>query len=162
MKKIIIILGLLLLSFNAAAELKAAFVNSAIILSKAPQAIAAQKTLKKEFSQREQDIKKLALEAQQQEKQYQKDAAIMSAEQKKSIEDEVIQKKRKLRFDAQSLKEDVDHRRKQEIEKLRIKIGGVIKQYATSNGYDFIFTEGVAFASDAVNITDDILKELSK
>jgi Skp family chaperone for outer membrane proteins len=41
-------------------------------------------------------------------------------------------------------------------------ISEVIRSYGENNGYDFIFTEGVAYASDSVNITDEILKELAK
>jgi Skp family chaperone for outer membrane proteins len=39
----------------------------------------------------------------------------------------------------------------------------VIQAYGTKHGYDFIFTDtSIAFASEAVNITDEILKELQQ
>lgn len=118
--------------------------------------------MKKEFQGREDSLRALAEEIQKDEKDLQKDAAIMSPDQKRKMEEAVQEKKRKLRFDAQSLKEDVDLRRKQEIQKLRTEISAVIKEYSEKHGYDLVFTEGVAFAADKVNITDDILKALSK
>lgn len=151
-----------LLSFSTHAELKAAYINSAVILQKAPQAIKAVESMQSEFKGREQVLRNLAKEAQEQEANLQKDGAIMSAEQKKKIENEILEKKRKIRFDAQSLKEDVDLRRKQEIQKLRDSISTVIKKYAEENGYDLIFSEGVAFAADKADITDEILKALEK
>lgn len=158
----ILLIACSVLSFSAYAELKAAFINSAEILQKAPQAMQAVETLKTEFKDRELALRNLSQEIQTKEDNLKKDGAIMSADQKKKIEDEILEKKRKLRFDAQSLKEDVDLRRKQEIQKLRESISTVINNYATRNGYDLVFTEGVAFAADKVNITDEILKELSK
>lgn len=164
MKKLlsIFVIAVSLFTTSAYAELKAAFINSATILQEAPQAKQAVEAMKKEFQGREDAIRGLAEEIQKEEKDLQKDAAIMSPDQKKKMEETVMEKKRKLRFDAQSLKEDVDLRRKQEIQKLRTEISKVIREYSEKHGYDLVFTEGVAFAADKVNITDEILKALNK
>ena len=151
-----------LTAITAQAELKAAYINSVLLLQKAPQAQAATSALQQEFQAREQALRDLAQKVQSQEADLQKDAAIMSDEQKKKKENEILEMKRKIRFDAQSLNEDVELRRKQEIDKLRTTISGVIKQYAEAKGYDLIFTEGVAFAADQVDITDEVLEELKK
>lgn len=155
-----LLLSLTLLSTVSNAELKAAFINSSIILQKAPQAIEAVASMQKEFKEREQSLRDLAESIKTREENWQKDSAIMSADQKKKMENELIEDKRKLRFDAQSLKEDVELRRQQEMTKLRTSISKVINDYAEKNGYDLIFTEGVAYAADQVNITDEILKVL--
>ena len=151
-----------LLALSAEAELKAAYLDSVLILQKAPQAIKAIEAMKAEFQERETSLRADAEAIKKQETDLQKDGAIMSPDQRQRVENEINEKKRKVRFDAQSLKEDVDLRRKQEIQSLRTTISAVIQKYAKNKGYDFIFTEGVAFASDTVNITDDILKELEK
>ena len=151
-----------LTALTAQAELKAAYLDSAMILQKAPQAIKAIEAMKSEFASREQTLRSAAEALKTQETNLQKDGAIMSPDQRTRLEKEIVEKQRKLRFDAQSLKEDVDLRRKQEIQKLRTTISAVIQNYAKSKGYDFVFTEGVAFAADKINITQDILKELEK
>ena len=160
--KLILFFIFSLTALSAHAELKAAYINSVLLLQKAPQAQAASNALQQEFQAREQALREMAQKVQEDEANLQKDAAIMSDEQKKKKENEILEMKRKIRFDAQSLNEDVELRRKQEIEKLRTTISGVIKQYAEANGYDLVFTEGVAFAADKVDITDEVLKELSK
>ena len=104
----------------------------------------------------------MAKKIQEAEKRYQTDSAIMTAELKKKAEDEIIQDKRKFQFDQQSMREDVQNRRRQLVQELQKSISGVIKQYGKDNGYDFIFTEGVAYASDKVDITDKILELLKK
>ena len=148
------------LNVNAAG--KSAYINPAIILEQAPQAVAASKALEKEFKQLELDLRARATKIQEMERNYQKDSAIMSAAQKKKIEENIIQDKRKFQFDQQSVKEDLQLRRQQLIQELQKTISDVIRSYGENNGYDFIFTEGVAYASDSVNITDEILKELGK
>lgn len=149
-----------MLNVNAAG--KSGFINPTIILEQAPQAVAASKALEKEFKQLEVDLRARAIKIQEMEKNYQKDNAIMSAAQKKKVEEEIIQSKRKFQFDQQSVKEDLELRRKQLVQELQKTISEVIRSYGESNGYDFIFTEGVAYASDSVNITQDILKALGK
>ena len=160
--KPLLLLTAALFSLNAQAELRAAYINSAEILQKAPQAISAVEKMKDEFQGRESTLRALAQEVQGQESSLQKDSAIMSPEQKRKLEAEILEKKRKINFDAQSLKEDVDLRRKQEIQSLRTSITTVINAYGKKHNYDLIFSEGVAFAADKVDITEEILKELNK
>lgn len=155
-----ILLSSITLSVSAAGKL--AFINPAIIIEKSPQSQSASKILKDEFQQRESDLRAMAKKIQGLEATYQTDGAIMSAEQKKKAEDEIIQGKRKFQFDQKSLQEDLQSRRRVLLQEIQTSISAVIRAYGKKQGYDFIFTEGVAYADDAVNITDEVLKELSK
>ena len=155
-----LLLCFVVLSANAAG--KSAYINPAVILEQSPQARAASQALENEFKQQELDLRTRAIKIQEMEKNYQNDSAIMSAEQKKKVEADIIQNKRKFQFDQQSVREDLQLRRKQLVQELQKSISDVIRSYGEKNGYDFIFTEGVAYASDSVNITDEILKELAK
>jgi len=155
-----LVLCLMALTANAAG--KSAYINPATILEQSPQAKVAAEALEKEFKQIELDLRATAVNIQEMEKNYQNDSAIMSAEQKKKVENEIIQKKRKFQFDQQSVKEDLQKRRQQLIFELQKSVSEVIRSYGKENGYDFIFTEGVAYASDSVDITQQILEELAK
>ena len=154
---------LALLSLGAQADSKFAFINAKELLEKSPQAVAANAQLKEQFGEREQNLRKLAQEIQQMEKTYQTDAAIMSAEQKKKVEDNIIQNKRRFQFEQQSLKEDLQNKQRELLQVVQRKIKAVLQAHGEKNGYEFIFTDtSIAFGSDAVNITDEILKELQK
>ncbi len=97
------------------------------------------------------------------EKTYQTDGAIMSAEQKKKAEDNILQKQRRAKFEQDSLKDDLQRKQRELSAGVQSALRDVIQAYGTANGYDFIFIDtSVAFASDAVNITDEILKEMGK
>jgi len=156
----LLIISLISLGVNAAEKL--AFINPSVLMEKSPQAKNAAETMKNEFKDREAKLREQVVEIQTMEKTYKNDSAIMSEDQRKKAEESIIQSKRKFQFEQQSLKEDVQKRRNQLIQDVQKNISGVIRAYGKTHGYDFIFTDGVAFASDAVNITDDILKELEK
>ena len=155
------LLALISCSLNAAG--KSAFISTKILLDKSPQAIDANKVLQQEFGGREQSLRDLAISIQQMEKSYQNDNAIMSADQKTKAESKIVQNKRKFQFEQQSLKEDLQSKQRELLQKVQVSIRAVLQAYGKDNGYDFIFTDAsVAYASDAVNITDEILQELEK
>ncbi len=152
-----------LLSFGVHAAGKTAYINSKVLLEKSPQAIAANAELKEEFGAREQGLRELAKNIQDMEKAYQNDSAIMSAEQKKKSEDQIIQAKRRFQFEQQSLKEDLQVKQRELLQKVQVTIRGVIQNYGKEQGYDFIFTDAsIAYASESVDITDEILKQLTE
>lgn len=155
-----LLLSCISLSVSAAGKL--AFINPAIILEQSPQALAASKTLKDEFQKREQALRDMGQTIQALEGKYQTDSAIMSPEQKKKAEDEILKNKRQFQFDQKSLQEDLQARRRVLLQELQTSISAVIREYGIKHGYDFIFTEGVAFAAESVDITEDVLKELAK
>ena len=161
--KLTTLLFLSLLSMGVQADGKLAYINAKLLLEKSPQAIAANVQLKEQFGEREQNLRKLAQGIQQMEKTYQTDGAIMSAEQKKKAEDNIVQNKRRFQFEQESLKADLQSKQRELLQVVQVALRQVIKTYGDENGYDFIFTDSsVAFASDAVNITDEILKVMQK
>ncbi len=160
--KLVIFIVVGLFSLVANAEIKSAFINPALVLEKSPQAKKATATLKNEFNDREQALRGALTNIQALEKSYQTDSAVMSEDQRKKNEEEIVQMKRKFQFDQQSLKEDLQGRRQELVKVMRQEISAVIQDYGKAHGYDFIFTEGVAYASEAVNITDEILKKLEE
>ncbi|MGB5329378.1 MAG: OmpH family outer membrane protein [Gammaproteobacteria bacterium] len=154
---------LALFSINVNAAGKSAYINSKLLLEKSPQAIAANDRLQKQFGDRDQSLRKLAQDIQKMEQTFKNDSAIMSDEQKKKAEDNIIQNKRRFQFEQQSLKEDLQAKQRELLQELQVSIKDVIQAYGKANGYDFIFTDSsIAYASDAVNITEEIIKELEK
>jgi outer membrane protein len=161
--KLTTIILLTLISFGASAAGKTAFIVSRDLLEKSPQAIAANEQLKEQFGEREQSLRKLAESIQQMERTYQTDSAIMSSEQKQKAEENIVQNKRRFQFEQQSLREDLESRQRELLQNVQQQIKDTIRAYGAANGYDFIFTDtSIAYGSDAVNITEEILKELQK
>ena len=156
-----ILLAMVSIGLNAAG--KTAFINSKVLLEQSPQAVAANTELQKQFGEREQSLRTHAPGIQQREKTSHTDSAVMSDEQNKKAEDNIIQNKRRFQFEQQSLKEDLQAKQRELLQEVQVSIKTVIQSYGSENGYDFIFTDAsIAYASDAVNITEKILEELKK
>ncbi|MFT4650160.1 MAG: outer membrane protein [Polaribacter sp.] len=161
-QKLLTVLVLSSVTLGASAAGKLAFINAAIVIEKSPQAQAASNVLRAEFEQRNTDLNAMLEKLQGLEKKYQTDGAIMSAEQKRKAEGEIVQSKRKFKFDQKSLQDDLQSRERALMQEIQLSISVVIREFGKKNGYDFIFTDGVAYVDEAVNITDEILIELAK
>ena len=110
---------LAVLSFNLNAAGKSAFINSKVLLEQSPQAIAANTELQKQFGEREQSLRNLAQSIQEMEQTYKSDSAVMSDEQKKKAEDNIIQNKRRFQFEQQSLKEDLQTKQRELLQQVQ-------------------------------------------
>ena len=132
--KLTTLLFLTLLSMSVQADGKLAFINAKSLMENSPQAIAANAQLKEQFGEREQSLRKLAQGIQQMEKTYQTDGAIMSAEQRKKAEDNIVQNKRRFQFEQQSLKEDLQNKQRELLQVVQLALKDVIQAYGTDNG----------------------------
>ncbi len=143
-----------------AADLKVGVVNAAKVLEDAPQAEAARRRLEKEFAPRDQDLVAMQKKLRGMEEKLEKDGAIMSDAERMRIERDLTAQKREIRRDQDSFREDFNMRRNEELSKLQRQVSDVIVALARENGFDLILTDGVLYASDKVDITEQVLKRL--
>jgi len=162
MKKIILVF-IMFFSFigNTNAELKIGFVKVDQILKEAPQAAQSNKKLETEFKMRTDKLKKEIESLNNSEQDFQKNSLTMSDEQKNQKQKKLQQARIELQRTERELREDIDLRRREEINKLQNQVTKVIEKLATEQNYDLILYTGVAYASDKVNITQKVLKALS-
>ena len=154
---------LALVSFGLNAAGKTAYINSKVLLEESPQAITVKNQLRDQFGDRENSLRDMLQKIQQMEQTYQNDSAIMSAEQKKKAEENILQNKRRFQFEQQSLKQDLQGKQRELLREMETAIKTVIQAYGKQQGYDFIFTEAsIAYASEAKDITQEILEQLKK
>ncbi len=159
--KFVFLFVLSLITSAALAADKVAYISTKTLLEQSPQAVQANKELVEAFGERERALRELALSIQEQEQKFQTDSAIMSAEQKEKAQEEINRGRRQFQFDQQSLREDVAAKRQELLQQVQVVIREAIKDYGQKNGYQFIFTDNsIAYADEAVDITQDILNEL--
>ena len=148
---------------SAASSVKIGFVNSKVILEKAPQAVAANKRLEKEFSSRKASLEAKAKEIQALERKLAKDGVTMSESRRADLEHKILKKKRDLERAQDAFREDYTLRLNEELAKLQREVTRVIKEIAEQEHYDLILAENhVVYAAKRIDITDKILKRLSK
>lgn len=142
-------------------NLKIGVVNTARILNEAPQVKAARERLKSEFSQREQNLAKIRDQLKAKEEQLQRDGSIMSAEQRRQLEHELVNGKRDFVRAQNEFREDLNIRQNEIFSKVQHDIQQLIHQLAREQKYDLIL-ENFVFASDKVDITDQVLQRLNQ
>lgn len=155
------LLGLLLVTAAPAQGLKIGFVNAAKILDQAPQAESARNRLEKEFAPRDKGLVDAQRVLRRQEEQLAQDGAVMSETERRKLERDVIAQKRELNRSQAEFREDFNIRRNEELGKLQRLIYETIVQLAKEQNFDLIVNDGaVIFASDQVDITDEVLRRL--
>lgn len=143
-----------------AKELKVGFVNSALLLDKAPQAEVARIQLEKEFSARERDLVENQKAAQAIEQKLSKDGATMSDAERSRQERDLNRRMRELQRQQVEFRDDLNLRKNEELAKLQRTVYQVISDMAKSDDFDLILSDGVVFASPSVDITNKILERL--
>ena len=154
------ILLLLFSSITFSADLKVGIVDVNKILKEAPQTLSANKKLEKEFGSRTEKLKAKIQSLQSDEKKYQKEVLTLSDDQKDKSEKSLQQRRIEIQRLERELREDMDLRRREEIGDLQGKINETIDKIAADEKYDLILYNGIAFASENVDITNRILKAL--
>jgi len=161
-KKFIFIFFTIISIQSVHAEIKIGFVKVDEILKNAPQAEASNKKLEKEFTTRTEKLKKAISDLNDKENKFRKDSLTLSDNEKEKKQREFQQTRIDIQRSERELREDIDLRRREEIGKLQAQVTKVIEKLSERDKFDLILYTGVAYASDKVNITDLVLKELSK
>lgn len=155
----LVVVGLLLPA-GAAAESRIGFVNAARVSAEAPQAEEARASLEREFSPRDRQIAEEQSEIRRLEEQLSRDGALMDEEEQRRLQRDVVARKRELRQAQEEFREDFNLRRNEELGRLQRRIVDTINDLAEERGFDLIVSEGVIFASDKVDLTEDVLERL--
>jgi len=84
----------------------------------------------------------------------------MSEAEQRNVERDVLARKRDLKRSQDVFREDFNIRRNEELGKLQRLVVETIRSIAKEQKYDLMLTDGVLFASDQVEITEQVLKRL--
>jgi len=90
-----------------------------------------------------------------------RDSATMSESERNKVERETLTQKRELKRTQDEFKEDLNIRRNEEMSKLQRELFDAVVAVAKEQKYDLI-VESAVYASDRIDITDAVLKRLSK
>lgn len=155
-----LLLGSLVWSPAALAQVKIGFVNIIQVMEQAPQAEIAREALEQEFSGRDAKLTAERDAIVEMERKLQTDGEIMSTEQRDQLESDIGRRKLDFNRDREELKEDFDIRRNEELSDLQRVVYEVIVRVAKEENYDLMVTERVLYASDRIDVTTKILERL--
>ena len=140
---------------------KIGFVDPVRLIEQAPQGVTALAALEEEFRSRDQDLKSRHGQIQDMEADLEKNILIMDSTAAQARQREIENLKRRLARDQQEAREDYNLRRNEELAKLQALVREVIVELSRAGGYDLVVEQAV-YVSEAVNITDLVLKRLAQ
>ena len=152
-------LGLFMAS-TATAEIKIGVVNTARLMAEAPQAKLAIEGIRTEFAPREREIQTTAAALKAREDKLTKDAATMTEVQRASAEKELRDGYRDLQRKQSEVQDDFNARRNEEMSKLNRTLAEEVQAFAKAQGFDLILTDGVIYATNALDVTGPVLTAL--
>ena len=86
----------------------------------------------------------------------------MSEAERTRLQRDIVNKRRELKRGTTEFQEDVNFRRNEEMGKIQRIIAEAITDLAREQSFDMVFGNGVVFASEKVDITDQIIERLKK
>jgi outer membrane protein len=139
-----------------------AFVNTPQVLEQAPQAEAVRNTLQGEFAPRDAKLVAEQKKVKELEDKLSRDGAVMSDEERRKLERDILSQKREIKRARDEFNEDFNIRRNEELSKMQREIALSIVTLAKEKGYDLILENGVIYASDRVDITKAVIDRLKR
>ena len=157
-----LILLMLFLSGQVAAQSNIGVVNVNKLMENAPQAKAASESMKSRFSARENKLLAERGEIRKLEEKYTKDADVMSKTEKASLEQKIRDRLRKFKRDSDAFTEDFSIARNEVLNTIQNDVYKAIVDVAEKEKFDLVVSESVLYASKRVDITDKVLTRLNE
>ena len=144
----------------SAQDLKIGVVNVNALLEQAPQAQAAMDALQEEFAPRQREIVAKQTEFEELSEKVQRDLAVMGETERRNAEKELRDLQREVTRLQNEFREDLNLRRNEELGNLQRSLLKEVQEFAQAAGFDLVVGDGVLYASDAVNITGQVLEAM--
>ncbi len=163
MKKLV--LGLILLSglmsaTATAADLKIGVVSVERILTEAPQVDAVNTSMLERFGPQRDELQKAEKEITKMQENYKRNELVMTEDKLNDLKKEIIMNIQKLKQQEAVLTQEVGTVRNQELAVLQTQVRGIIDDIAKKGKYDLVLSEGVAFSSPKLDITNKVLDKM--
>jgi outer membrane protein len=142
------------------AQPKIGVVNVAKLLDESPQARQAMQALQEEFAPRQKEIVAQQEAMRAREEKGQRDAEVMGEVERRNLERELREAQRELSRKQNEYIEDLNIRRNEELARLQRALMQEVELFAKSEGYDLIIGDGVLYATNAVDVTAQVLQRL--
>jgi outer membrane protein len=149
------------MSANAiAAGAKIGVVSVERILTEAPQVDAVNTSMLERFGPQRDELQNGEKEVNKLQENYKRNELVMTEDKLNELKTEIITKIQELKQKEAVLTQEVATVRNQELAILQTQVRGIIDDIAKKEKYDLILSEGVAFSSAKLDITDKVLEQM--
>ena len=165
MKKLVgafLVAGCMLAStFVLAGNTRIGVVDLQKIMQNSPQMKEIQATLEKNFKTRRDTLVAMEENLKKDMEEFKKNNAILTAANRKALEERIIAQQQKLEQDGQQYQQELSAANNEAMEGFYNKIKAAIAKVAKNDKYDLVFQKDAApFSQDALDVTSKVLKEI--
>ena len=144
-----------------AGNIKIGVVNTEKILRESMAAIKAQKKIDQEFLPRDEDIKKMALQAKTLQDKLEKDGQGLVETERRNLERNLANLSREYQRAQRQMREDLNVRQNEEYSFILERTNNAIHKIAEAENYDLILQlQDSVYRSQRIDITDRVMKLL--
>lgn len=145
-----------------ASDIKIGVVNTEKILRESLPAIQAQKRIEQEFVPRDEDIKKMAVQAKTLQDKLEKDSNTMEETERRSLERNLANLSREYQRAQKQMREDLSVRQNEEYSVILERTNQAISKIAEIEKYDLILQlQDSVYRSHRIDITDQVIRTLN-
>ncbi|MDV6340213.1 OmpH family outer membrane protein [Nitrosomonas sp. Is24] len=146
-----------------AGDIKIGVVNTEKILRESQPALLAQKKIEQEFVPRDEEIKKMALEAKNLQDKLEKNSIKMEETERRNLERNLANLSREYQRAQRQMREDLSVRQNEEYSVILERTNRAISKIAEAENYDLILQlQDSVYRSQRIDITDKVIKTLDK
>jgi outer membrane protein len=149
-----------LFAFPAHAELKVGVLDYSRLMDESPQGKALLETLRNEAATKQRELQTLGQSLQGKRDKLAKDRATMTADQVSRAEKDIRDGERDLARRQAEVQDDFNARRNEEMSKLQRTLIEEVRGYAKAQNFDLVITDGVIYATAALDMTPGVLQLL--
>ncbi len=144
-----------------AGDIKIGVVNTEKILRESLPAIQAQKKIEQEFMPRDEDIKRMAVQAKILQDKLEKDSIAIEEAERRSLERNLANLSREYQRAQRQMREDFSVRQNEEYSVILERTNRAISKIAEKEKYDLILQlQDSVYRSQRIDITDKVIKAL--
>lgn len=148
-------------NFALAEAIKIGVVNTEKILRESTPAIQAQKKIEQEFIPRDEEIKRMALQAKNLQDKLEKDGTTMEENERRNLERNLANLSREYQRAQRQMREDLSVRQNEEYGIILERTNRAIDKIAQKEHYDLILQlQDSVYRSQRIDITDKVIKVL--
>lgn len=153
--------GLLAASAAAQAD-KVGVVDMNQLMQNAPQAEAARAAIEEAFGPAQQEMQQKRREYQELAEQLERDGLVMDESEQQEMRERMGQLEQELRQMDQQFGQQLGQQRQRVLARLQQLIAEEVQVVAEEEGYDVVVGQGVLYARDTVDLTDQVMERLEE
>lgn len=161
---LLVTLALSLVSPVAAqtSAMRIGYVDMKRLLDNAPQVVAGRQKLEREFAPRDSALTADEMRLVAMRSRYERDNADMDRTEAEALRREIDALDRSIRRNRENLRSELKTRSDQELDRSWREINNAVVEFAREQGIDLIVPSPVIYASQKIDVTDQVLERLKR